>query len=253
MKQIIRWLIATIGLVCLVAGAWGVLAHKAGSGGIALVIIGAVFILISVLIDRLDRISLSHTGLELSLSQQIADQGAPKAAHILDHTELARLAEAYAVIHDELLDPNYVNARIHLQDLLVARAAALARREKFEASEVNTLVRNGAPITRVLALGLMGGDPDLVKAATLASAISRSATRNEQYQALKLATRYWKRFTAAEQAMIHASIDHADMSSTSHRYEIAAKLRSLPVQQGNPGKPAKDDAAQARRGGPPVG
>jgi hypothetical protein len=81
----------------------------------------------------------------------------PKAARILDRSDLANFAESYAFIHEELHDPRYREARVHLQDLLVERAAALARREKFDASEVRTLFKNGSPMIRVLSLGLMRG------------------------------------------------------------------------------------------------
>lgn len=104
----------------------------------------------------------------------------------------------------------------------------------FDATEVNTLFRNAAPITRVLALGLMEGDPTLVDVATRSAAIGRSATRNEQYHALVLTKRCWQRFTAVEQAMIHASIDHADLSPTSRRYEMATKIRNLSVATPHP-------------------
>jgi hypothetical protein len=244
MKQILRWLVGAAGFACLAAGAWGILADRASGGGLALVVVGALFALVPLLLDRLERISLSNTGLEFGLSRQIAEQGAPKAAQILDHTELARLAEAYAVVHDELPDPTYTDARTHIQDVLVARAAALARRQKFDPVEVNTLFRNSAPVTRVLALGLMKGDPALIDVATLSAAIGRPATRNEQYHALVLVKQCWNRFTTPEQAMIHASIDHADMSRSSRRYELAVKIRNLPVATRHTTMTAPDSGAR---------
>jgi hypothetical protein len=242
MKQIAGWVVGVVGLASLVAGGWSVLGGKAGGDGLALVVVGALLALIPLIIERLERISLSGTGLELGLSRQIAEQGAPKAAQILDHTELARLVEAYAVIHDELPAPEFTDARTRIQDLLVAQAAAVARRQKFDAAEVNALFRNGAPITRVLVLGLMEGDPALVDAATLVAAIGQSATRNEQHHALVLAKRCWNRFSTTEQAMIHAAIDHADMSPTGRRHEIATKIRNLPVARQHPSKVAAEQS-----------
>ena len=227
MKQLIRWLVGAIGLASLAAGAWGVFVGKTGSGSLAFVTVGALFTLVALLVDRLERVSVSNTGLEFGLSRQLAEQGAPKAAHILDHTELARLVESYAVIHDELPDPVYTNARGHVQDVLLARAAALARRQKFDATEVNTLFRNAAPITRVLVLGLMEGDPTLVDATTLGTAIAQPATRNERYHARLLAKRCWNRFTAPEQAMLEACIDQAD----NRHNESADKSQSPPPQR----------------------
>ena len=55
--------------------------------------------------------------------------------------------------NDELAAPDYRAARIHLQDLLVQRAAGVARREKFQEREVRKLFANGSVVMRLLALG----------------------------------------------------------------------------------------------------
>jgi hypothetical protein len=60
-----------------------------------------------------------------------------------------------------VISAEYRSAKLHLQDLLVERSAAIARREKFDAAEVRLLFKNGAPTMRVLVLGLMQGDPSL--------------------------------------------------------------------------------------------
>jgi hypothetical protein len=76
---------------------------------------------------------------------------------ILQRSRLGSFAESYALIHDELTAPDYKAARIHLQDLLVRRAAGVARQEKFEAREVRELFPMVQGM-RVLVLGLMQGD-----------------------------------------------------------------------------------------------
>lgn len=75
----------------------------------------------------------------------------------------------------------YRDAKVHLQDRLVERAAALAELEKFEAGEARELLKNGTPTMRVLALGLMEGDPSLADGATILSAIADSRSGNEQF------------------------------------------------------------------------
>ncbi len=81
-------------------------------------------------------------------------------------------------------------------DLLVERAAAIARREKFDASEVRTLFRNAAPTMRVLALGLTQGDPSLADGPVIVDAIANHRSANEQYQGLNLALQCWPQLTA---------------------------------------------------------
>jgi hypothetical protein len=63
---------------------------------------------------------------------------------------------------------------------LVERAAAVADREKFDPSEVRTLFQNATPTMRVLALGLMQGDPSLADEATMLDAITNPRSANEQ-------------------------------------------------------------------------
>jgi hypothetical protein len=211
----------------LAIGVWRALAGATGSTPIVLLAVGGLLLLSPFIVDRIEQISLSSSSLDLRLSRQIAEQGAPKTARILDHTEVASLAEAYAVIHEELVDPDHTTVRTHLQDRLVGRAAAVARQQKLDAAEVRILFQRAAPITRVLILGLMEGDPSLVDAPTLSSAIARPATRNEQYHALLLAKRCWTQFDSSERAMIHASIDKAALSKKSRRYPMASEIRAL--------------------------
>jgi hypothetical protein len=82
---------------------------------------------------------------ELGLSRDVAEQGAPKAAAIIDRSELAQLTEAYGVLREVLPDPEYTNARTYVQDVLVRRAGTIAEREKFDAAEIRALFANGTP------------------------------------------------------------------------------------------------------------
>jgi hypothetical protein len=229
MRRLQRLMVSGVGLVALAIGAWRALYTDNGATLVALVAAGGLLLFSPFVVDRLEGVSVGSGSLELRLSRQIAEQGAPKTAQILDQTQLAGLAEAYAVIHEELPDPDYTTARTHLQDILVHRAAAVARQQKLDAEEVRRLFEHAAPITRVLVLGLMEGDPSLADAPSLGSAIARPATRNEQYHALLLAKRYWNRFTNSERTVIHASIDDADLPKSSRRYPMAAEIRALPL------------------------
>lgn len=123
----------------------------------------------------------------------------------------------------------YRDAKAHLQDLLVERAAAAARREKFDASEVRTLFRNAAPTMRVLALGLMQGDPSLADGPTIVDAIANSRSANEQYQGLRLTEQCWPRLTPSFREAVRAAIEASpEIKTGESRRALAEKILSLP-------------------------
>jgi hypothetical protein len=157
-KQVTLLLISAIGLGLLVVGVVKAVSTSGNTGGIVLVVTGALLLVSPFIIGRIERLSVTTSGLELQLSREISELGAPKTAQILERSDLAKFAESYAFIHEELRDSKYRNAKVHLQDLLVERAAAISRREKLNAIEVRTLFKNGSPMMRVLALGIMQGE-----------------------------------------------------------------------------------------------
>ena len=172
---------------------------------------------------------MSTSGLELRLSREIADLGAPKTAQILERTELATFAESYAFIYEELRDSKYLEARIYLQDRLVECAAAVARRQKFDASEVRTLFRNGSPMIRVLTLGLMEGDPSLADDAAILSAVGDSRSGNEQYHGLKLAVLCWQKLPKSSQQALKSLVrENSYIQQDSERWNLAEHLLNLP-------------------------
>jgi hypothetical protein len=197
---------SVIGVGLLIAGTVKALGASSDAGAISLVAVGAVLAIIPFIIDRVEQVSVSGTGFELRLTREISSLGAPKAAKILDRSDLASFAESYAFIHEELSSPAYRDARVHLQDLLVERAAALARRERFDPQEVRTLFKNGSPMIRVLTLGLMQGDPSLADGTSITSAIADSRSGNEQYQGLQLALLCWSKLMESERCAIRAAV-----------------------------------------------
>jgi hypothetical protein len=189
-----------------------------------LIVVGALLLASPVLHARLDTIAFGAKGFELKLTQQIAGLGAPKTAELLDHSELGRLVDSYSVIREELRDKNYLAARTQLQDALVSRAKGFATQNEIDPDEVRKLFPKAAPIVRVLLIALMKGDPRLLDAAIIASAIRRPATPNEQYHALELVNWYWSWFTPSNQAMILATVATADIPMNSDRRPLADKL-----------------------------
>jgi hypothetical protein len=230
LKNLPRWLVGAVGIVLLGVGALQARRAAGEAGTVALVVAGAVLLISPFIIDRLEQLSVSGSGLELRLSRAIVELGAPDTARILETTGLAGFAESYALIHEELRDPKYREARVYLQDLLVERAAAIARRQKFKPSEVRALFRDGSPLMRVLILGLMEGDPSLADAATIASAISDSRSGNEQYHGLNLALLCWRQLSKSERNAVRGGVAESPyIRDDSDRQKLADELLSLPV------------------------
>jgi hypothetical protein len=223
------WLLALSGIALAGAGAYRVVVTPGGDGGIAAVIAGSLLLVSPFVISRVEQLSVTPRGLEMRLSRDMADLGAPKAARILDHTDLAWFAQSYSFIHEELGTDDYRDAKTHLQDLLVERAAAIARREKFDASEVRTLFRNAAPTMRVLAIGLMQGDPSLADGPVIVDAIANPRSANEQYQGLNLALQCWAHLAAPYRSAVRAAIEASpDINVGPSRRAIAEKILALP-------------------------
>jgi hypothetical protein len=152
------------------------------------------------LFDRLESLKVSGSGLELTLSREIADLGAPKTAAVLETAGLTSYMDSYEFVHKELAEERYEGARIKSQDALVGRAASIARTQKLDVREVRRMFAEGQPLLRVLALGLMEGDLSLADGATILDAISDSRTANEQYHGLKLAELCWQGLTGSQRS-----------------------------------------------------
>jgi hypothetical protein len=227
-----RILASLVGLGLLVVGAVKVIAGTGATGAISLVAVGAVLAVIPFVINRVEQVSVSGTGFELRLTREISDLGAPKAAQILDRSDLGSFAESYAFIHEELRDVAYRDARVHLQDLLVERAAALARREKFDPLEVRTVFKNGSPMIRVLMLGVMEGDPSLADGSSIISAIADSRSANEQYHGLRLALLCWSKLPESERYAIQGAVaGNHHIQPGGDRQVLANEVLALPAAQ----------------------
>jgi hypothetical protein len=223
-------LLGVVGLALLAAAAARVIYTSSGAGIVTLLVIGAVLLVSPFVIARLERLSINSSGFGLQLTRELADAGAPNTARILEHADLGRFAEAYAVVHAELKDLRYEGARSHLQDLLIQRSATLARQEKFDPAEVRTMFTNASPAARALAMGLMKGDPSLADGATILAAIADPRSPSEQSQGLELAKLCWPQLSKSYRSAIQSVIaDNAAGDSDSDRRRMAAEVRALPV------------------------
>src|SRR6201992_3500957 len=215
--------IGVAGLALLVIAA----VKFAGAGGdgatIALGVVGGVLLICPFILNRLQRVSVSTTQVDLWLTTQVSDRGAPEAAAILQRTQLGRVAEAYALGHCEL-GGDYFPARMHLQDTLVLHAASVARQERFDPREVRRLFADGSMVMRVLVLGVMQGVTSLADSDTILSAIREGRSRGEQFQGMVLAQKYWKRMSSSEQTEIRWAIEQANFEPGSTLQQKAAEI-----------------------------
>lgn len=225
------WLLVTVGVAVVAAGVVRVVAVADGSGLVAVVVAGALLIVSPFILGRIERLAVGPSGLELQLTLDVAEAGAPKAARILERTDLARLAESYSFVYTELGGDEYRSARIHLEDLLVARAAAIARRDKFDAPEVRAMFTRGTLAIRVLALGLMEGDPTLADGSTVLEAVADPRSNNEQYHGMELARTCWARLPGSYQSLVQTAIrSDPGIAISASRKALAAEILALPIK-----------------------
>lgn len=222
------WVLTALGAALVAVSAYRVIVPASNGGQVAAVTAGCLLLVSPFVINRVEQLSLGASGLQMRLSKDVADQGAPKAARILDRTDLALFVQSYSLIHEELSGAEYRAAKLHLQDLLVERSAAIARREKFDSAEVRLLFKNGAPTMRVLVLGLMQGDPSLADGPTIVDAIQSPLSPNEQYQGLNFALDHWSGLDAPYRSAIRAAINTSpDIMTGSSRRPVAEKILAL--------------------------
>lgn len=215
-----------MGLLLLSTGVWQTARVPEGGGAvIAVIAAGALLAVSPLVVDRVTALTIGLDGVSVGLVSDI-ERIAPQSAGILRQTELIGLAESYALVHEQLRGEEHHAARVSLQGLLVKRAMSLALRRKFDPTEVRQLFAEGAPVVRVLTLGLMKGDSSLADVDTIRAAITESRSRNEQYQGLLLAEAEWHRLSASDRCLILAAIDAAGIETGSDRASIADRIRS---------------------------
>ncbi|TWD83076.1 hypothetical protein FB561_4231 [Kribbella amoyensis] len=196
----------------------------------AALIVGAVLLVLPLVVDRLEKFSVTPQGFDFEFTQQVANLGAPKTAGLLEQTGMARDLETYAFVYNELTDPDLLPYRKRLLDKLVAEATSAATTHRFDAEEVHKLFYAGSPVMRVLALGLMEGDPSLLSPDILRSAIAESRTGNEQYHGLKLAERAWPRLSQPTRTELSALIrSDVHIHEDPDRTRLAQRILARPV------------------------
>lgn len=220
----LRLVCAVAGLLTLGVGAFRGLEPANAQVVTVLVGAGVLLMLVPLLIERLKNVK--GLGIELDLAESVRDMGATSTADILGRSDLAQFAESYSLVHSEL--EQFEDAKIHLQDVLIGKAAALARLAKFDSGEVEHLLREGSPVHRVLAVGLMIGDQGLATDRAILESVMRSRSGNEQFHAMKLASDLWGRLsTRTRKRLLGYMLVDRNIQQDEDRRRLAAKMRSL--------------------------
>jgi hypothetical protein len=228
LKRLLLAVVGAVGLALLGTAVWQVVDGDKASDHSILFIVGAVLLIFAVVADRIRRFGIGADGLEVELAEAASAAGAPQTARLLQHSDLDSFAAAYTFVHRELSDPALREVKVYLQDLLVDRAADIARTHKFQPDEVRKLFENGTPMTRVLALGLMKGDPALADFRVVHAAVDRSQTGNEQYHGLQLARARWSTFSAEQKKALLSAMDRNEhIADDPDRRRLADEIRGM--------------------------
>ena len=236
------WLVA-IGGATLVVVATSELAGGDADGGIAWLLLAGVFLVVGPFVfDRLTGVSVGPDGFRFELSKEVADLGARGTATRIDRWGggLAEAAAAYAAAHTVLRDEAMRDAKVRLQDHFVEAAAASALVQRYDADEVRTLFRHGPPVIRVLALGLMIGDPSLADSATIESAITESRTANEQYHGLRLAALVGRRLPPEDRRRLRRAIEREPIPAGHDRTHLRASVLVMLADEPGADEPDAD-------------
>lgn len=217
-----------LGATTLVAGAVVAFAGSPGAAAV-MVAVGAALFAMAFLGQRVDELTFGATGVTMKLSRDIHAAAGPAAARKVADSELGEFASAYALVQDELDGHDqFYDARLHLQDLLVTKAAASARRVRMKPDEVRAMFRDGSPIVRVLSLGLMQGDPSLADFECVLSAVAEPRTANEQFQGLRLVKLLFPRLTREQQQRVLDAIRcDSEIPSSRDRRAVAEEIARL--------------------------
>jgi hypothetical protein len=192
-----------LGAGLVVSGAVGFFTGH--SDGLTMIlVIGLLMILIPAIVDRLKSFEINQ--LKVDLTHQLETSGARKTADIFRRLGIDREIDAYATIFAELRGPGQKDLRASVLDQILRRVAAVAAVEEIDPNEVRAMFYEGAPVLRMMALGLMEGNPRLIDGRILLDSISHSASGNEQFHGMRLAELYWTELDPAVQADIRTAV-----------------------------------------------
>ena len=193
-KPSVRLLAVILGVPIFGTGVLAVFVTENGTGAAALLGIGAAFVAFGALGDRLERVDVA--GMSISIRDMARETlSFARRAEELGDTEAAKRLRALGEQLEELAD-EYRRLRSSMpaddertaeMDKVVARAGRLTGTDDLDPEAVAEWFRNGRPEARVIALGLMEGNPVLRDFDIALAAIEHGTTPFEIYHGLVLA------------------------------------------------------------------
>ena len=133
------------------------------------------------------------------------------------------------------------------QDHFVDAAAASALVQRYDADEVRTLFRHGPPVIRVLALGLMIGDPSPADAATIESAITEF-TANEQYHGCAWPRWFGRRLPPEDRRRLRRAIEREPIPCWHARTHLRASVLVMLADEPGADEPEADQGDDGGEG-----
>ena len=221
-----RWTILAVGVVVIAGGVWSVQSGWAWPGPGAILATGLACLLLAVTADRITSVKVDAKNKAVSIGLALAEDARKEITQL----GLSGLAATYAFVHHQLAnDPESLDLKIRLQDQLVDIARANSLSEAVSATEIAEAITSGPPAQRVLAFGILEGNPHLATCDLLAQGISNSLSGNEQYHALMATEAAWSGLTPECRRALRKAIDASPhIPQDSDRAAVAARIRQLP-------------------------
>jgi hypothetical protein len=220
-----RILCLVLGGGLLVGGLVGLFTDVGEGQLITVLAAGLLLLVMPSIVDWIGSLKLGP--FEVHLVREIAAT-ARGTANTLRRMGMGRELDAYATVYTELRGPDLKAMRGAILDRIVQQVSNASAVQKFDKGEVKDLFMRGSPIVRVLALGLMEGDPSLIDSAVLLEAINKSLTGNEQYHALKVIRDGWGQLSQAQRTELLAAINaNPQIEKGPARREVAREIQGL--------------------------
>jgi len=212
-----RFGVSVIGTALLGAGAVAVFVTSNSAGASTLVAAGAILLALALFANRLE--SLEGGGFKLQMRAVAAKlREAERADADGDSVGAERLrrdaqvllsamrpmAERYEQVRESL---PYGWQRTQVMRGIVEQARGMAGSGTFSGDDVARLFTSGGDGDRIMALGLMRGDPALASVDLAVKVIRRPRSSFEQYQALRVCQEVAERgVSASERALIEDAV-----------------------------------------------
>ena len=187
---------ATVGIALLAGGALAVFVTTNSVGASALVAAGTVLVALALLADQLQsvegggfKLQLYEIAAKLQEASEADAIGDTDAAEELrrDAQELLTVMQPLAEKYEELRELRPAGrSRTEAMGTLVRQAQEMANLDSVSQDTVEELFRSAHDGNRVMALGIMRGQPRLASVSIAAAAVRRPRSSYEQFQALRI-------------------------------------------------------------------